>query len=174
MSRSPLQELAIAIRDRRAALGLAQGDLAQHGGPSLVTVGQLERGQIARPQPATLARIDAALKWGPGTSASILRGDARGTVEPAEAAPTQLKVVADQIVANPVVAAIEADPYLLPEAKAHFLNQYDLLRRVTRADISDAAKSVAVELDLDAEHSAPRAAREGVTLRELGQDEEPL
>lgn len=33
---------------------------------------------------------------------------------------------------NPVIEAIKADPYLLPEAKEHFLNQYELLRRVER------------------------------------------
>lgn len=33
---------------------------------------------------------------------------------------------------NEVVAAIQRDPYLLPEAKEHFLNQYELLLRIGR------------------------------------------
>lgn len=74
MSSDRLTRLADAIRDRRAELGLSQGDLADRGGPSIVTVGQLERAQIVRPQAATLKRVDVALNWTKGSSARVLAG----------------------------------------------------------------------------------------------------
>lgn len=74
MTSDRLQRLADAVKTRRAELGLAQGDLAQHGGPSIVTVGQIERGQIERPQAVTLSRLDKALGWEKGSSARVLAG----------------------------------------------------------------------------------------------------
>lgn len=69
-----LQRLASYIKARRADLGMAQGDLAERGGPSIVTVGQLERAQIARPQAATLKRLDDGLAWQRGSAARVLAG----------------------------------------------------------------------------------------------------
>lgn len=67
------QRLGREVRARRAELGLAQGDLAARGGPSLVTVGQIERGQV-EPQAVTLARLETALAWERGSAARILAG----------------------------------------------------------------------------------------------------
>lgn len=69
-----LQRLAEAVRQRRGYLGLAQGDLAEVGGPSIVTVGQIERCAIQQPQTGTLKKIDTALQWAPGSAARILAG----------------------------------------------------------------------------------------------------
>lgn len=82
------QRLARAVKARRTQLGLAQGDLGALGGPGVVTVGQIERGQN-RPQGLTLARLDRALSWEPGSAAEILAGGsptpiATGSVRPDE------------------------------------------------------------------------------------------
>jgi transcriptional regulator with XRE-family HTH domain len=69
-----LMRLADAVRERRAHLGLAQGELADRGGPSIVTVGQIERCQIARPQAATLRRLDDSLGWTRGSASRVLAG----------------------------------------------------------------------------------------------------
>lgn len=67
------ERLAKAVKARRTQLGLAQGDLGGRGGPGVVTVGQIERGQN-RPQGLTLARLDRALEWEPGSAAEVLAG----------------------------------------------------------------------------------------------------
>lgn len=74
MAQTGMQRLAEAVRTRRTQLGLAQGSLASRGGPSVVTVGQIERGQAENVQPLTLAGLDTALAWPAGTAASILYG----------------------------------------------------------------------------------------------------
>lgn len=82
MTAKALQRLATAVKQRRAELGLAQGDLSGRGGPSIVTVGQIERGQIEKPQASTLSRLDKALRWAPGTAAAVLAGAKAPTVGP--------------------------------------------------------------------------------------------
>jgi transcriptional regulator with XRE-family HTH domain len=74
VTQTGLGRLATAIKARRAELGLAQGDLTARGGPSIVTVGQLERGQIERPQAVTLARLERALDWTAGSASRVLAG----------------------------------------------------------------------------------------------------
>lgn len=125
MNKQALRRLAIAVKNRRAELGLAQGDLAARGGPSVVVVGQIEREQQANPQTLTLARLDRALEWETGSSASILAGGAPTPVTRSDV--RWLRPATDE---NPVIAAIIADPYLLPAAKQHFLNQYELLLQI--------------------------------------------
>lgn len=114
-----LARLAREVRSRRAELGLAQGDLSALGGPSIVTVGQIERGQITRPQASTLRRLDKALGWGDGRASRLLTGET-------DEAPTMTRTVAAD-----VIAAIRADPDLLDEAKQHLVNQYGLLLRLS-------------------------------------------
>ena len=84
----------------------------------------LERGEKVGDD--TLERIETALGWELGHCEVMLTG------RPAR--PDLDAVVIDLVPMeegeNPVIAAIAADPFLLPEAKNHFLNQYWLLRRV--------------------------------------------
>lgn len=127
MTEKGRRALAEAIKNRRQELGLGQGDLGASGGPSIVTVGQLEREQIENPQPTTLKRLDTALRWEPGTAAEILAG--RKVTRADRRQPT-------------VMEAIERDTALLPEARAHLLNQYQLLLRISA---SEEIQSVPVE-----------------------------
>jgi transcriptional regulator with XRE-family HTH domain len=66
--------LAEAVKQRRLELGLAQGELAGKGGPSLVTVREIEKGRMRSPQGLTLSRLDKALDWPSGTAARAARG----------------------------------------------------------------------------------------------------
>ena len=98
----------------------------------------LERGE--RVGPKTLALVAAAL----GKDISWVYDILHSTQAPAQPAmPAQepagrpLSVVREHLDdpnQNEVIAAILRDPYLLPEAKAHFLNQYELLLRIHRPD----------------------------------------
>lgn len=74
--RSGAQRLAEAVKRRRTHLGLSQGALAFHGGPSVVTVGEIERAKAGNIQPLTLAGLDTALGWKPGTASAILHDNA--------------------------------------------------------------------------------------------------
>jgi transcriptional regulator with XRE-family HTH domain len=98
------------IREERERAGLTQAQLAKLVGVSGRTIGNWERGEAD-----------------PRNSLTRLR----------DILPALREPVADihwpqaPVAINPTLAAIEADPYLLPEAKAHFLNQYELLLRVS-------------------------------------------
>jgi hypothetical protein len=69
-----VRRLAAAVRERRSDLGYARGDLGNHGGPGVVTVGKIERGEIPSPQAGTLRKLDVSLQWNRGTAASFLSG----------------------------------------------------------------------------------------------------
>lgn len=68
------EHLAAAVKSRRLHLGLAQDDLAERGGPSVVTVRQIEQARLSRPQDLTLAGLDRALEWTQGSAARVLAG----------------------------------------------------------------------------------------------------
>lgn len=116
--RNQLSRLAAEVRARRISLGLAQGDLAGRGGPGVVTVGKIERSEIANPEPSTLRKIDRALMWAEGSAAQVLAGGE----------PTP---IAGEQPGSGIVAAIERETALIPEARAHLINQLGLLLRIT-------------------------------------------
>lgn len=138
MSKPALQGLAEAVKARRTELGLAQGDLASRGGPSVVVVGQIERQQQPHPQALTLSRLDRALAWEPGSAAAVLAGGRAHPLEggqPAARGHLELGGGVRQLRPVPrgepaVLDAIRHDPNLLPEAKEHLISQYGLLLRV--------------------------------------------
>ncbi len=67
--------LAVAVQQRRARLGMTQEDVASKGGPSTVTVRNIESGASTSFRARTLFQLDEALGWGKGTSQSIIEGD---------------------------------------------------------------------------------------------------
>jgi transcriptional regulator with XRE-family HTH domain len=70
------RRLAEAVKRRRFELGIAQDDLADRGGPSVVTVRQVEQAKLRRPQGLTMAALDRALGWASGSAARVwLDGD---------------------------------------------------------------------------------------------------
>lgn len=85
MTPSLAERLAEAVRNRRLALGdLTQAQVAERGGPSTETLRLIEGARQDRYGPRTLDRLDRALAWPAGTSASILAGTA-GDSRPATA-----------------------------------------------------------------------------------------
>jgi transcriptional regulator with XRE-family HTH domain len=112
-----LRALANYVRARRVALNLNQGDLASRGGPGVVTVGKIERGEIAKPEVSTLRRLDTALQWEPGSAAAVLDGG-------------QVRELVDDAPGAGIIAAISRESRLIPEARAHLLNQLELLLRL--------------------------------------------
>lgn len=70
----PLAHLADAVKSRRRGLGLTREALRLAGGPSDSTLARIESPEstTAFPRPSTLARLDVALAWEPGSAASCL------------------------------------------------------------------------------------------------------
>src|SRR3954469_13731093 len=62
------------VKARRLYLGYSQADLQRYGGPSLVTVRDIERGRQASVRDLTLAGLDRALKWESGSAARVTQG----------------------------------------------------------------------------------------------------
>lgn len=67
------EDLARAVKARRAELALTQGSMAQRGGPSTETLRLIENCTHSdSPSERTLAKIDVALYWWIGSSARLL------------------------------------------------------------------------------------------------------
>lgn len=66
--------LSTAIRARREELGLTQPELASAAGISVSTVQILESGRTRARIPTTMASIEEALQWTPGSAADVLGG----------------------------------------------------------------------------------------------------
>lgn len=67
--------------ERRLGLGLSQAKVAEAGGPSDTTLGQLESGTLTAVRPATLAKLDTGLRWVSGSAAATLQGGSPTPVE---------------------------------------------------------------------------------------------
>jgi hypothetical protein len=61
-------------RRRRRFLNLTMRDVAARGGPSVVTLRQLEKGDDVAWHPTTLRKLDRALDWVPGSASATLEG----------------------------------------------------------------------------------------------------
>lgn len=70
-----IARLSRAVRNRRTELRMTQDDVASAGGPSDVTVRNIELGKVTRINVATLAKLDEALQWEPGTAAGHLSNE---------------------------------------------------------------------------------------------------
>lgn len=66
--------LGDAVKLRRAQLGLTQIDVWHANGPANSTLTAIESGTTTTISPATLRRLDTALKWPKGTAVAILSG----------------------------------------------------------------------------------------------------
>lgn len=62
------------VNRRRRELGLSLDDVAAVGGPSQVTVSNIEQGATNKPHFATFAKLDTALSWTPGSAARTFDG----------------------------------------------------------------------------------------------------
>lgn len=80
-----IARLGRAVRDRRTELRMTQDDVARAGGPSDVTVRNVESATVSRVNAGTLGKLDHALQWEVGTASSHLQGIAESGVRSAPA-----------------------------------------------------------------------------------------
>lgn len=92
------RELGDLVRKQRNSLGLNLAQLNELGGPSDRTIGKIENAQLASPSKTTLSKLDRALRWPVGKSASILFGHPTGE---AGAAPMPAPAPASRIRPRP-------------------------------------------------------------------------
>lgn len=82
MEKASLERLGRTVRERRLALGLTQDQVTEAGGPSDKRQTKIENATPPAPSITTLAKLDVALRWNPGSAAAVLNG---GTPIPSEA-----------------------------------------------------------------------------------------
>jgi hypothetical protein len=117
------EDLGRAVRSARLALGFSNSRVwaMKVGRTDRVLLG-LERGEAVGPN--TLALVENALGKAPGWAHRFMAGAEE------EVAHAEVVVVVEGPKESEVLDAIRRDPHLLPEARAHLLNQYELLRRL--------------------------------------------
>lgn len=76
MDRAKLERFGKIVRKRRLGLGLTQDQVAMAGGPSDKRQTKIENGAPPAPSLTTLAKLDMALRWEPGSAAAAFNGDA--------------------------------------------------------------------------------------------------
>lgn len=102
------EELARAVRQRRAELRLSQREVRESSGLSVTTISKIERGERDLVvQRATLRRLDLALQWPVGTAeswydgrAGVLSSDARDSLVTEAGLELLLPVVIEALAAR--------------------------------------------------------------------------
>lgn len=90
MNQSDLERFAEIVKLRREDLGLTQDQMGDYGGPSTTTMTKVENAGDGVPAQVTLRKLDAALKWEPGSARRTLAGgEPTEIVEPAPPAPSR-------------------------------------------------------------------------------------
>jgi len=69
------ENLGVAVRDRRTALGMTQTEVSERGGPSVETLRAIENNRAGRLSPRMRRALERALEWEPGSVDAILAGD---------------------------------------------------------------------------------------------------
>lgn len=112
------ERLAHWVRTRRADLDLSQLDVWQAGGPSNTTLTEIENGRVERLTRTTARKLDAGLRWEPGSAKRTWEG---GEPSPLyESSPTP----AGEDLAT-LRHQIAQAPFLSPEEKAELLATID-------------------------------------------------
>lgn len=111
------ERFAQIVRERREHLDLTQLDVWQAGGPSNTTLTRIENGQVDVLTRTTARKLDAGLRWEPGSAKATWAGGD----------PVPLPTAED----DPVVASIMADASLSARDKRR------LIAAVTEARQSD-------------------------------------
>lgn len=81
MDQASLERFGKIVRGRRLARGMTQDQVKAAGGPSDKRQTKIENGTPPAPSVTTLAKLDKALDWAPGSAAATLNG---GTPTPLE------------------------------------------------------------------------------------------
>lgn len=87
---SDWQRLADYVTRRRTQLGMTQGEVQAAGGPSVATMRLLEGAMQQGYRAVILGRLEEALRWRPGSVATILAGGEPTTVDRSETSRTPM------------------------------------------------------------------------------------
>lgn len=98
------ERLGKAVLARREELDMTQLDVWQAAGPSNTTLTKIESGNATSLARSTARKLDAALKWEPGSARRVWEGG-----EPRPAAPIQTDRVDPEFVAYVKAAPISED-----------------------------------------------------------------
>lgn len=69
-----IARLGMAVKSRRQQMGYTQQDVTRDGGPSDTTQTGIELGTASGVSPATLRKLDTALRWQPGSAKAVMDG----------------------------------------------------------------------------------------------------
>jgi transcriptional regulator with XRE-family HTH domain len=94
------ESLGVAVRDRRTALGMTQGEVSERGGPSVETLRAIENNRAGRLSPRMRRALERVLEWEAGSVDAILAGDVATPVQakPSESAAVDRFALARQVV----------------------------------------------------------------------------
>lgn len=124
---------AYVVRDRIARGYRSRGEFAEATGITERTLGNLERGQSV--SAATLAVVETALRWVPGSAATVLDEDGEPTVQGRK---------------SPLQEVDEARARVLDASPAELIKMRSFIEQVRGREEADAFLSGALELQEEA------------------------
>jgi transcriptional regulator with XRE-family HTH domain len=94
------ESLGAAVRDRRTALGMTQGEVSERGGPSVETLRAIENNRAGRLSPRMRRALERVLEWESGSVDTVIAGGLATVAQakPAEASAVDRFVLARQVV----------------------------------------------------------------------------
>src|SRR5207248_2194965 len=94
------EDLGVAVRDRRTALGMTQGEVSERGGPSVETLRAIENNRAGRLSPRMRRALERVLEWESGSVDAVIDGGLATTVDTkaAETATVDRFALARQVV----------------------------------------------------------------------------
>jgi transcriptional regulator with XRE-family HTH domain len=95
------ESLGAAVRDRRTALGMTQGEVSERGGPSVETLRAIENNRAGRLSPRMRRALERVLEWESGSVDAVV---ADGVASPVLAKPAEASAVDRFALARQVVA----------------------------------------------------------------------
>jgi transcriptional regulator with XRE-family HTH domain len=94
------ERLGVAVRDRRTALGMTQGEVSDRGGPSVETLRAIENNRAGRLSARMRRALERVLEWESGSVDAVIAGGVATTVQtkPSEAVDVDRFALARQVV----------------------------------------------------------------------------
>jgi transcriptional regulator with XRE-family HTH domain len=102
-----LRRLGAIVAARRQLLGMTRDQVREAGGPSDTRLASIEDGAGPKPSASTLAKLDNALEWVPGSAARTLSGGDPTALNPAPGVDSTRLGVGPDEVAIPIALLID-------------------------------------------------------------------
>jgi transcriptional regulator with XRE-family HTH domain len=118
------ESLGVAVRDRRTALGMTQGEVSERGGPSVETLRAIENNRAGRLSPRMRRALERVLDWESGSVDAVLAGGVATTVQakPSEAASVDRFAMARHVVSLKATLAKHLDG-MAPETRQALIGE---------------------------------------------------